>query len=177
MNNSGSAEDVPLVNESMKDQVGEAPPEHRRPPIGILLLLAFGVVLGVYVGTNVIGVLYGIVSPPLPPVPDGLTEAAHTSDAYGADVWTYTADRDPCDYAGIYQNLGTCVYAPLQCGQMREVPGSSAGALSAVARCSGGQKFSIFNMKWWALIERNNDDGSTKIELEREVFWIGTGPS
>ena len=162
MNNSGSPEDA--------DQA-------QRPPfLLIALLIAFG--LALIVGLNILRVLYGVIAPPLPPVPDRVTQISHESEAYGADIWSYTAVDDPCADATFYEAQGgTCEYTPLQCSEPGSAPFSEL-AQSTVARCHGNVAFSIFNMQWWALVLRNNDTPNTPttINLEREVFWIGTGP-
>lgn len=174
MNNSGSANDTSVTQEPEIENGGNSP--RRSPSLLLVLLLILGLVLAIYIGTNVIGVLFGMVSPPLPPLPTGLTETNHINEAYGADVWTYASAEDGCSFVEFYQQFGVCTVAPFQCGELREPPNLSTGETTVTARCTGGQEFSIFNMKWWALISRLNTDGTTRIELEREVFWIGEGP-
>ncbi len=162
MTNSGSPEDA--------DQL-------KRPPfLLIALLVAFG--LSLVVGLNILRVLYGVIAPPLPPLPDQVAEVSHESEAYGADIWSYTAADDPCVVAAYYEAQGgTCDLTPMQCSQPGSAPQTEL-AQSVVARCHGSVAFSIFNMQWWALVVRNNDTPQTPttLNLEREVFWIGTGP-
>ena len=40
-----------------------------RPPLLALILLIAALVLAFYIGTNVLSVLFAVVSPPLPPIP------------------------------------------------------------------------------------------------------------
>src|SRR5688572_11040616 len=123
MNNSGSADDTPVVEDDDTENGTDAP--RRSPSFLLVLLLILGLVLAIYIGTNVIGVLFGMVSPPLPPLPTGLTETNHVSEAYGADVWTYTNPDDGCSFVEFYQQHGLCTVAPMQCGELREPPNLS----------------------------------------------------
>lgn len=138
------------------------------------LLIALGGAL--LIGFNVLRVLYGVIAPPLPPLPPDMSEISHESDAYGADVWRYTAASDPCAAAVYFESQGgTCDYSPMQCAVQDTAPADGLPE-TVVARCHGAVAFSIFHMQWWALVTRDNANGGTRLALEREVFWIGTGP-
>jgi len=65
--------------------------------MGAVVLLVGG-----YVGTQVIGVLFGLIAPPLPPTPPNLTSIDHTSTDYGSDEWLYTSPQHPCDVAQFF---------------------------------------------------------------------------
>ncbi len=162
MTNSGSPEDAEQV---------------KRPPF-LLIALVVAFALSLVVGLNILRVLYGVIAPPLPPLPDRVTEISHESEAYGADVWSYTALDDPCAVADYYTAQGgTCDLTPMQCSEPGSAPQTEL-VQAVVARCHGSVAFSIFSMQWWVLVLRNNDtpETPTTFNLEREVFWIGTGP-
>jgi hypothetical protein len=127
----------------------------RVPALAIMLLIAT-VALAIYIGTNVLGVLFAVVSPPTPPLPSGMDLVSYDSESYGVDLWKYTSAGDACAVVQYIQdNGGVCQVAP--------------------AQCSRDGDFSIFNMQWWALVMRL-PNRLTQLELHREVFWIGTGP-
>lgn len=148
----------------------------RRVPVLALVLLVAVVALGIYIGTNVLSVLFAVVSPPLPPVPPGMTSVSHETESYGVDLWKYTTTGDACEVLQyIQENGGVCRVAPMQCGEYREDNSGFSIANSVVARCTGSIDFSIFNMQWWALVMRLPTT-ETQLELHREVFWLGTGP-
>jgi len=148
-----------------------------RRPIALFIVLIFAFGLALILGFNVLRVLYGVIAPPLPPLPGGMTEVSHESEAYGADVWSYTTTANPCEVLAFYEAQGgTCVTSPLECtGSLYpnlDTPSSQVG------RCHGSVEFSIFHMQWWSEVVRNREstDTPTILNLEREVFWIGTGP-
>ena len=160
----------------MSQQEASAAPAPRRIPVLALVLLVAVVALGIYIGTNVLGVLFAVVSPPLPPLPPGMDAVSHESDSYGVDLWKYTTTGDACEVVQYIQdNGGVCRVAPMQCGEYQEDNSGFTVANSVVARCVGSVEFSIFNMQWWALIMRQPDT-RISLELHREVYWIGTGP-
>jgi hypothetical protein len=147
----------------------------RRIPFLALVLMFAVVMLAFYIGTNILTVLFAVVSPPNPPLPDNLTLTSHDSPAYGVDTWKYSTPDDACDLVKYFQeNGGVCVYAPNQCGQFRESDPNFANGSILVGRCSGEIPFSIFNEQWWSLITKSRTEAY--LETNREVFWIGTGP-
>ncbi|MBK8025631.1 MAG: hypothetical protein IPK19_30625 [Chloroflexi bacterium] len=177
MNNSGSNDPAltgapPGSADSADGQ--PASPRSRFPSVTLILLVGIALTLAAYIGVNVLGVLVGILAPPLPPVPAGLTEIDHVNEAYGVDIWTYTSPADPCEIVTAFEETGFCTVAPLQCGELRTEPDQQLET-SLAARCAGEVEFSIFTMQWWARIFQVNADRSTRLELEREVFWIGDG--
>jgi hypothetical protein len=172
MNNSGSSDEQLIVDERTDGE--RAPIARRSPSVMLVLLLIAGVAMAIYFGTNVLGVLFGMLAPPLPPLPAGLTEVSHESESYGVDLWTYTSADEPCGIALQFQETTLCSYAPMQCGALQEVP-NYGFETNIIARCTGSQEFSIFTMEWNARVYRVSADGSSKVELEREVFWIGNG--
>lgn len=138
----------------------------------IIVALAF-VVLALFIGTQVVSVLFGIVMPPLPPVPSSAVEISHESTDYGVDSWEYSTSSEACGVVLFYETSGgTCIAAQGQCGR----EGTDQIEPPAVAQCRGEVPFSIFHMRWSAAIYPNGNEG-TRIDLQREVLWIGTGPT
>ncbi|MEP7293581.1 MAG: hypothetical protein ABI835_17475 [Chloroflexota bacterium] len=147
-----------------------------RPPLLAIVLLIAVLLLALYIGTNVLSVLFAVVSPPLPPLPPNLTQTSHTSEAYGVDQWKYVTTGDACTLVKYVQdNGGDCRIVPLGCGENRAVSPNLHVENTIVARCDGKMNFSIFNEQWWSLITLTKD-GSPQIEVNREVYWLGTGP-
>jgi hypothetical protein len=143
------------------------------------LLLAVGAVaLALFVGTQVIGVLYTIIFPPPPPRPEGVIELDHVNEAHGVDVWQYASSEDACSIIRFYEREGgTCNYAPDRCEEgfvdlSSVVPGENAG------QCTGTLDFSIFALRWEAVIATGyRDENPTRFRLSREVFWTGDVPN
>jgi hypothetical protein len=141
----------------------------------LLTIAAAALVLALYIGGQVIGVLYGIALPPTPPLPRGSQLISHESTAYGVDYWRYHSPADACEVVAFYQaNGGRCIVAPMQCASQTATTYTISDEL--VARCYGEVWFSVFAMQWMTVISRTQDaDPVSRIILEREVFWIG-GP-
>lgn len=153
----------------------DAAAPRRLPLLAIVLLLA-AVALAIYIGTNVLGVLFAVVAPPSPPLPSGMDLVSHESASYGVDLWKYTSSGDACQVVQYIQdNGGVCQIAPAQCSGGGTNQGNFEIADAVVARCGGNVDFSIFHMQWWGLVMRLPSQ-LTQLELHREVFWIGTGP-
>jgi hypothetical protein len=137
--------------------------------IGSALIAA---VLALYVGLQVISVLYGIIMPPLPPLPGSAREISHESSDYGIDRWTYASTSEVCGLLLFYEtNGGMCRTAPGQCGRT----GTDQVESPAVAQCSGETPFSLFTMRWSAALY-GAEGQETELDVSREVYWIGTGP-
>ncbi|RMG86510.1 MAG: hypothetical protein D6712_07350 [Chloroflexi bacterium] len=158
------------------EQIDEATLPQRRLPWGYLTFGILGLAVGIYVLTQVLGVLYGIVFPPTPPLPDvDLTELRHESDSYGVDEWLYGTQADACRVLRYYQSQGaTCTYNQDVCAQIdfsAETPGQNVG------RCVGEDEFSIFAMRWEVNIAGGYvQELPTQFSLKREVFWTGAIP-
>ena len=150
----------------------------RRLPLVTLIILAAVTIPAIIVGFNLLRVIYGVIMPPLPPLPPSVTQVSHESEAYGVDKWRYTSAASPCELAEYYLSIGaSCNIAPMQCGST--VDAETYGLdTSLVARCRGGDDFSIFHSQWAAEVVRDNTSPDTPaiLQLEREVYWIGTGP-
>lgn len=147
-----------------------------RLPWTILILGVVGLLLAFYIGSQVLGVLVGILFPPTPPLLSNLTLVSHQSDGHGVDEWVYDFDQSPCEVVAFYQsNGGTCEVTPDYCqlsdGDSVHMPDQP------VATCSGESTFSIFAMRWDAIIETGATPEQTRFRLSREVFWTGAVPS
>lgn len=169
MSNTGNGE--PAVGAALPD-------DHIRIPVRLLVLGIITVGLAVIIGSQVIGVLYSILFPPLPPLPSSLAEISHDNPTYGADDWLYNAADKPCQVVAFYQSQGgDCRVAPLWCGDEREADSTQSGLDSRhqnVARCTGNVSFSIFNMRWQATIATGDSPRyPTLFRLNRVVFWGG----
>jgi hypothetical protein len=87
---------------------------------------------------------------------------SHTNAAHGDDSWVYSTQLDVCDAAAFYAEQG----GGEQC---------TACANQETVTCSGLSDFSIFTMRWTALIEMSG--GETQINLSRQVSWSGYFPT
>ena len=144
---------------------------HPRLLLGLGIIVA---VIAVYIGVQGIGILYSIVFPAMPPVPEGVHEVRHDSTEHGFDTWVYSSDQDACAVLNFYREHGTgCVVMPSACGSADATMPQSARNQS-VGQCQGQETFSIFSMSWNAMI--STGDASTRkttFRLEREVYWTG----
>jgi hypothetical protein len=151
----------------------EAPRRARFSLLAGLLGLA-ALVLAAFIGTQVLGVLYGIVSPPQPPVPADAQEVGYTSIGYGVDEWLYNVAQPPCELVAFYEAQGgTCRILPYQCSLTSSLSDVTPTD-EMVARCGGSVRFSIFVMDWRVFLSEQGD--GAKVELSREVNWIGGEP-
>lgn len=144
-----------------------------------MLILAIALVgLSLYVGAQVVGVLYGIVFPPNAPLPDGSVQLEHENLAYGVDNWLYGTTEDACRVARFYVAAdGICRIAPNICENSRVDEDETLGSGDNIARCSGTTQFSIFEMSWNVDVAAGyTDEYPTRFRLEREVYWIGNAP-
>lgn len=128
-----------------------------------------GLLLAFYIGSQVLGVLVGILFPPTPPLLSNLTLVSHQNDGHGVDAWVYDVAQSPCEVVIFYQSSGgTCEVAPDYCQQSNNIP--------SVVICSGEVTFSIFAMRWDAVIDPGATSDQTRLRLSREVFWTGAVP-
>jgi hypothetical protein len=142
-------------------------------------MLLGGAALAVLIGTQVIGVLYSIIAPPLPPLPEGARQLNHSSADYGVDDWLYGTDENACTVAQFFQERGAvCRVTVGECeGDPATLLGPAPAEPQNVARCVGEVYFSIFAMRWEVTIAGGYEkDGQTHFGLSREVFWTGSIP-
>ncbi len=146
----------------------ETPQENRGVLWTAVVLSALALTLAVTVGGQVVGVLFGVINPPLPPLPAGLRELSHQTHAYGVDTWRYASAEAACRIVEAFEALGAaCFLNVLPCdarmSQMRNV---------SVARCQGVLEFSIFRMTWSALVFATGADvQTTEVEVRRQIQW------
>ncbi|MBC7812412.1 MAG: hypothetical protein H7175_14745 [Burkholderiales bacterium] len=188
MSKSGSPSEPALDADSVSGEPATIPatpiesqqtaPRQRRegPSLLVLGLVAIALVLSLYIGTQVIGVLYNIVVPPMPPLPEGMTQLDYSSSAYGVDTWVYGTEANACDVVRFYEaNGGTCRVSPFWCLNEEDTTSFEADAPGQnVGQCTGTMDFSLFVMRWNATIAtRYLTDGQTHVNLSREILWGG----
>lgn len=146
-------------------------------PWKVILLGAASLALALFIGTQVIGILYSIIAPPAPPLPEGAALLEHSSSDYGVDDWLYGVSQNACDVARFYQEHDTDCHVTVEnCG------GETGGAAefdepNTMTQCTGEKPFSIFAMRWDVIIlPGQQEDGLTHFRLLREVFWTGSVP-
>jgi hypothetical protein len=119
-------------------------PEARQPAksrlpartIVLIAVLVIGVAAVIVVGRSAFGVLYGLLTPPTVPIPEGLEQIQHTTPAFGTDDWLYASSQDACQITRYYLSQGaSCRIAPEVCDTgtaltLRAQPGES------VSRCT-----------------------------------------
>jgi hypothetical protein len=157
---------------------GNPDPPAARIPWLVLILVVLALILALYIGTQVIGVLFGIASPPEPPLPGGAQEISHSSREHGLDDWVYASHQNACEVVDfLRESGGVCEVDPVWCfdgGNLTPRPGSGK---QRVASCSADTKFSIFAMRWQAIITAGySADGQTRLEISREISWSGSLP-
>lgn len=178
MNRPGSPDTPPEQLDEAESRLGG-----RRPPLHIILLGVLALALAVFIATQVLGILYAIVLPPPPPLPDAVTVISHTNTAYGVDEWLYSTISAPCQVVIFYEEQGsTCRTAPGWCAltdQPQPDESVNFGGVynQHVALCSGASKFSIFAMSWDVAISTGSGpDELTNFRIAREIYWTGGVP-
>ena len=145
-----------------------------RPPWSILILGTAGILLALYIGSQVLGVLVGILFPPSPQLPPNATLVSHQSPEHGLDTWEYAVSLSPCDLVAHYETSGAvCEIVADDCRNLLDAPLVSG---QQVATCTGEMTFSIFAMRWDAVITTTEDAAHNRLNLAREVFWTGAVP-
>jgi hypothetical protein len=166
--------------ENDTEQVTSAP-HQRTVPWRIIVVGIVALLLAVFIGTQVLGVLYVIVFPPVPPLPGDVTLVSHANTDYGVDTWLYDSRQKPCDVLTYYMNSGgECRLTPSECGDTKDkslVADDPSAAGQNIARCVGVSNVSIFAMRWMAIIATGpSSDLPTEFRIEREVYWTGEVP-
>ncbi|PJF40630.1 MAG: hypothetical protein D6737_03245 [Chloroflexi bacterium] len=142
----------------------------------LLLIGIAGIALGIFIATQVIGILFAIISPPDAPLPANITLVQHDNQSYGVDEWTYDSADSPCDVLEFYQEAGgICRVPPTWC--VRDENGVLSiddVGVPLTATCTGSQEFSIFAMRWRSSISASSIDGPTSLQVFREVLWGGS---
>lgn len=156
-------------------------PDHVRVPVRVLLIGVFALLCAIVIGTQVIGVLYAIFFPPAAPLPASAELISHASEALGVDDWLYRSNQPVCEVVQFYVDSGgDCRVVPGWCGTQSESGVTDPGANTPnqnVARCSADVKFSIFALRWQAVIATgSNPTNASQFRLNREIFWTGAAP-
>jgi hypothetical protein len=172
-NNTGSP-DSPRPD---KNDLTALEAEGRQIPLKFIVLAAGVLIFACMVGVQVIGVLYLIVFPPAPPLPEGVVEVSHMSSDYGVDEWLYTTSEPACRVVQFYINEGTqCRFVPdCDAPVVPEISANAGNATQSVTRCVGERQVSIFAMRWQVVISVNSNL-RTEFRLQREVYWTGSVP-
>lgn len=154
----------------------DSPQNRAALPVAVLLIAGGVVLLTAIFAAQLLSILYAILFPPLPPLPEAVRQIRHTHESYGVDEWLYTADVPACDVFLFYQPLSQdCPLLPAAC--QTSTPQAPLLPRTHVAQCSGSQYFSLFAMRWSVNIAAAENDGSkTVFSLSREVFWGGQIP-
>lgn len=153
------------------------PPVRRAFPWRVILFGSAALALALFIGTQVIGVLYSIIAPPPPPLPQGTVLLEHSSSDYGVDEWLYSINQDACAIIHFYQIHDTdCLPAAGNCEGDTSTPGDLRDP-NQEAECVGERQFSIFAMQWKVMIVSGDQTASTtQFRLSREIFWTGSVP-
>lgn len=152
-------------------------PSGERPSLLLVVVSLVLVAVALFVASQIIGVLWALVFPALPPVPPGVTELEYEAEVYGVDSWLYGTSDDACTIVTYYEEAGgNCRVAPGICEEDAErIDPRSRG--ENAGRCTGRTEFSLFQMSWEANIATGYEgEHSTHFRVSREVFWIGTIP-
>jgi hypothetical protein len=150
----------------------------RRSPILIAGLVGV-LLICLIIGIQAFGILFSIVFPPFPPLPESVIEVRHTPVDHGVDEWVYQTQQNACDVVQYYEEAGgLCSFPSGSCQD--ESPDDIRLITSGqhVATCVGESQFNIFAYRWEANIADSyqSDDGGTQFGLIREVFWTGAVP-
>ncbi|GAB4508507.1 MAG: hypothetical protein OHK0046_01160 [Anaerolineae bacterium] len=143
----------------------------------ILVALVVGVVLSLVFGLQLFRVVSGLVFPPEPPTPPGLTLSVHENLDHGVDEWVYSsAALSPCEIVAFYEGENSLCTTTWCDGGAFNSPGY---ALEEVAVCIGTDTFSIFGLRWEAVIYTRYISGEevTYVDVRRDVLWSGPAPA
>ena len=137
-------------------------------------LLAF--VFALYAASQIVGVLYALIKPPLPPLLAGANEIAHTSEVYGLDTWAYRVPMLAEDARSFYESQGgECTTAPFSPEQALLLGDQFPDAGTAYAFCEGTQLFSRFTMHWQVLVSYYDlAAADVRLDVARQIDWFGT---
>jgi hypothetical protein len=150
--------------------IGSQPP--RRWLLPVLLVLF---VLALVVGWQVVGVLFGLVSLPEPPVPSFAEASGHRPEVYGFDTWSYRAGALVSELTLYYMQAGaTCSAPPFSDEQSALIGRLFPQATNVVALCEGSEIFSRFTMYYMAAITSyDQNEALTYLDISRRIDWIG----
>lgn len=134
-------------------------------------------VFALVVGVRVIGTLMGVLSPPMPPLPQSSAEAARSTDTYGRERWVYLATSFPDSVVAFYQGMGAeCEIAPFPPERERELWSEFPDAATLEAYCTGGERFDRFTMDWQVLVNTIPGDTRSRLDVVRQINWFESDP-
>jgi hypothetical protein len=141
----------------------------------LLLVLLLLFVLALVIGWQVVGVLFGLVSLPEPPVPSFAEETAHREDIYGFDTWSYRASALVSEMTLYYTQAGaTCTTLPFSDAQAALLARLFPQSTNVVALCEGSETFSRFTMHYMAAITSYDaNEALSYLDISRQIDWIG----
>lgn len=174
MNNAGKSEPDTKSKIEATTEDGSA----QRSPI-LLIGMTIIVIICLVIGVQAFGILYSIVLPPVPPLPDDAIEVRHTQIDHGVDEWLYEIEQDACVIAQFYESQdGLCRFTTNACGDEPSDNFSFGTSRQHIATCIGEVQFSMFAYRWEANIadKSEGDNTLTQYSLIREVFWTGAVP-
>lgn len=133
--------------------------------VGWVSLMLVGVILSLWISLQTFGVLYGMLFPPLPPLPASVTETAHVSHYYGHDEWLYTTSWPVQDLQSFYESAAD------RCEISSTCHNSACSVL-----CVSDVAFSVFSSRWWVRLEAGEADENASLSIMRYVYWSGQLP-
>ena len=162
-----------VTPEEQDDAQETVQPSRRRALIWVIVLLGMiGIVL---FSLPFINILFTIINPPLPPLPNvARIELSRENYNYGVDEFVFQTSAEPCSIITFYQELGAVCRVTLnQCGNVSEL-GEELSGNQLLARCEGTLNVSQFSMDWWVLISRSpTDNAVAQLNVWREMNWLG----
>ena len=145
----------------------------RQPRRAALTMAAGTLVLAVslIVSVQVFSVLYGLILPPMPPVPDAARELQHENLSYGQDEWRYGVDQNACEVVRFYiqQQPDACELPPICSGDAEDE--ANLPLRSSIATCGATMGFSAFTLNWQAVIYPAAPAGTSSVYVTRQINW------
>ncbi len=164
INKSGKLPDTEAATEANED-IGCSP----------VAVIAGIVVVGLalLIGAQAVGVLYALAAPPDAPLPADVRQLSSQQETHGVDSAVYSTRRPACEIVAFYREAGgQCTLEPGWCGAGDA--NTAEKYADPVAQCAGRTDFSIFEMRWQAVISAGYyGEEPTQFELSRTVFWTG----
>lgn len=164
------------INKSGKLPDTEAAAEANDGPGCSTVAVIAGIIvaaLALLIGAQAVGVLYALAAPPDAPLPADVRQLSSQHEAHGVDSAIYSTRRPACEIVAFYREAGgQCTLEPGWCGAGDA--NTAEKYADPVAQCSGRTDFSIFAMRWQAVISAGYyGEEQTQLEVSRTVFWTG----
>ena len=138
--------------------------------VGLLVAL----IAAVFIGTQIIPTLSGLVLPPEPRLPAGnVTQLKHEPKGTGLDEWVYGTDLSGCEVSKFYEDwLKDCRYDPnVVCKNGKQeasvVPPNQS---YSIVQCTGFQSVGTYKLAWTVYVATGyGAPNNTVFRLVREV--------